>query len=164
MSAREALERQHPGLRSTDYRVVSPYDPKYNCIAFGACRKDGWWEPDPMREYFWPDGIPRGYATGAIKAVYEKLGYRECRSPDFEPGFQKVAIYYKPEPIPRWHVATQLPSGRWASKLGKNVDIEHELAALVDSYGEVAVVLKRRRPWHCWRVHVEADLIEELAW
>ena len=42
------------------------------------------------------------------------------------------------------HMARQLASGQWTSKLGKSVDIEHELHALAgERYGEVVRVLAR---------------------
>ena len=42
------------------------------------------------------------------------------------------------------HAARQLTSGRWTSKVGQNIDIEHTLAGLEGPfYGEVVRILKR---------------------
>ena len=44
------------------------------------------------------------------------------------------------------HVARQLESGLWTSKLGLSVDISHSLHDLEgDTYGEVAALLCRAR-------------------
>jgi len=45
------------------------------------------------------------------------------------------------------HVARQLPSGRWSSKLGALQDIEHDLHDLEGTeYGSVVLVMKRTLP------------------
>jgi len=52
-------------------------------------------------------------------------------------GVRKVAIFADLKGAPQ-HIAIQLPShgGRWKSKMGFNVDIEHELDAIEsDVYG-----------------------------
>jgi hypothetical protein len=42
------------------------------------------------------------------------------------------------------HACRQLPSGRWASKLGPSEDIEHALYDLTGTaYGKVALIMKR---------------------
>ena len=45
------------------------------------------------------------------------------------------------------HAARQLEDGRWASKLGKYVDIEHLVAESLEGpeYGTVAVFMERPR-------------------
>jgi len=142
MSSSNDLARQFPGLRSTDYEVQSAFDPNYNCIAWAARDTREWWEPDPMETCYWPPDVPREYSIGAYKAAFEALGYSECADQDLEPGFEKVAIFAR-EGMPA-HAARQKASGRWTSKLGRNVDIEHELEGLVgDFYGRVALVLKK---------------------
>lgn len=47
------------------------------------------------------------------------------------------------------HAARQMPNGLWRSKMGKSVDIEHELAAVEGPlYGTVVAFVHRRRPVH----------------
>jgi hypothetical protein len=41
------LEALFPGLRGTDYRISSPQDRKYNCIAWAVGDTRSWWWPDP---------------------------------------------------------------------------------------------------------------------
>jgi hypothetical protein len=66
--------------------------------------------------------------------------------PSFEPGYEKVAIYAAPDGTPT-HVARQLTSGLWSSKLGQLQDIQHRLEDLAGSvYGDCARFPKRERP------------------
>jgi hypothetical protein len=46
--------------------------------------------------------------------------------------------------VPR-HAARQLPNGRWASKLGREDDVEHDSEKGVsgDNYGTVVAYMKR---------------------
>lgn len=103
-----------------------------------------WWPTSDPR-YFWPEDAPPEETLPAFAQVYALHGYRKCDSDALEPGFEKVAIYVDSEDTPT-HAARQLPSGRWTSKLGSCVDIEHFLRALEgDHYGSVALIMKR--PW-----------------
>jgi hypothetical protein len=62
-----------------------------------------------------------------------------------ETGLEKVAIFAKGETA--LHVARQLPSGKWTSKIGRWEDIEHDLLALEgERYGEVAQIMQRGVP------------------
>ncbi len=75
------LELAFPDLAATGYRLTSPVDPTYNCVAWAT--------------------LPT-------------------------------------------HVARQLPSGLWTSKLGNAEDLEHTLDGLAGAvFGHVAAVLKR---------------------
>ena len=143
-----------PNLSSGAYRVTSPEDWDYNCIAHAADMDAAsvaeyfWW---PDEDYFWPDGIPREETLEAFILAYQRVGYQPCENGDLEPGVQKVAIYvdqfrdHRPT-----HAARQLESGKWTSKLGPWEDIEHstpdDVAGYRGSearYGTVAQYLKR---------------------
>jgi len=142
MSVSQDLEGLFPGLERSGYRITSPHDPNYNCVAWGAGDSRTWWEPDPMRTCYWPRGVPRAYTLDAYAGAYESLGYRSCAHGEREPGREKVALYAKSSKPT--HVARQLPSGLWSSKLGRDVDIEHSLAGLAGGlYGNVALFLAR---------------------
>ena len=68
---------------------------------------------------------------------------RRCLSDSLESGFEKIALFVDPSGMPT-HAARQLTDGRWTSKLGASVDIEHSLRDLEgDQYGRVALVLRR---------------------
>ena len=80
-----------------------------------------------------------------VVELYRRLGFARCETPDFEGGFEKVAIY---ESSGRFqHAALQLEDGRWTSKLGIHEDVEHAtLETLLGGELErIACVLKRAR-------------------
>lgn len=56
---------------------------------------------------------------------------------------RKLAIFVNDQGTPT-HAARQLPDGWWTSKLGRQIDIEHELSAIEGpAYGKVAILLAR---------------------
>jgi hypothetical protein len=92
---------------------------------------------------YWPGGPVEDTLEEWIRA-YGTLGYRVSNSAVLESGSEKLAIYADSE-LPL-HVARQLQSGYWTSKLGPREDIEHELDGLVgEQYGRVVVILSRPR-------------------
>ena len=139
---KEDLERDFPELRSSSYRIASPFDPTYNCIAWAAGDSSRWWEPDPMGICYWPPEVPREYSIKAYRGVFESLGFEECDNEGLEHVVGKVAIYMKSgKPT---HALRQLESGQWTSKMGRSVDIEHILRGLTgDLYGSINCILKK---------------------
>jgi hypothetical protein len=139
------LEIAFPGLAGTNYRVTSPADDGYNCIAWSATETDRWWWPDPLGAGYWPEGVVRAETQEAFVAAYATIGFVSAVDDSLQPGVEKIAVYAKGgRPT---HAARQLPSGRWTSKLGRAEDIEHDLPALAgDVYGAVAFILQRPRP------------------
>lgn len=110
-----------PRLTSENHQVTSAADVGYNCIAWAARDTKHWWQPGR----FWPADTAAGdFGIGILALAFKTLGYEDCDDANLEPGFEKVALYgdfsfYK-------HAARQLSSGAWTSKLGKDVDIEHD--------------------------------------
>ena len=145
-----ALAAAVPGLRGTEFAITSAVDPAYNCIAWAAGSTTEWWQPG-YAAGVWPERAAKEHIVAAAIEALATAGYEPCRNGDLEDGVEKVAIYGIGERFA--HVARQLPSGRWTSKLGKAWDIEHELGALAGSanaggavqYGEVAAFLRRGR-------------------
>lgn len=138
----QELRKLFPKVTSTNYRLTSPVDRRYNCIAWAAGVNDVWWEPDPFFQFYWPLGVERSYSIACYMRAYGTLGFTPCDSPSRDPNFQKVALYAANN-VPT-HAARQTQDGWWASKLGPNVDIEHELAALDGGeYGRVVTILRK---------------------
>ena len=138
-----SLEELFPGLRPGTYLITSPVDEDYNCIAWAAGDAGRWWWPDAADLTYWPPGLPREESLDAFRAAFATLGYGPCGPDDAEPGFERVAVFCDEAGRPT-HAARQMPDGRWTSKLGELVDIEHELSALAGAqYGTVALVLRR---------------------
>jgi hypothetical protein len=140
----DQLETLFPGLSGSGYVITSPADDRYNCIAWAAQDTGRWWWP--ADDSYWPKGAPREETIGAFIAAYGELGFASCDDPFLESGYDKLAIYAAPDGTPT-HVARQLPSGFWSSKLGQLQDIQHRLEDLAGPvYGSCAHFLKRERP------------------
>ena len=140
-----ALETVFPGLAGKDYRVTSPKDDVYNCIAWSAGVIDDWWWPDKAGQGHWPAGVPREATIDAFRRMFLSLGFEPCTGAESEPGLEKIALFATDAGVPK-HAARQLPTGRWTSKLGIMEDIEHELRDIEGAaYGSVTFIMKRKR-------------------
>jgi hypothetical protein len=143
---RSVLYQRFPELRRTHFRITSPPNHNYNCIAWAVGDPENCWIPDeefPEGVFRWPEGAPRENTVQGWTAAFMALGYHACPDGALEPGFDKVAIYALNDGAPK-HVARQLPSGLWTSKLGTMEDIEHDLEGLVgERYGSVVAFLRR---------------------
>ena len=130
-----------PKLTRGNHRVTSPKGHTYNCVAWAAGKTDAWWD---HLFGFWPDNISRDGSIAAYVDVFVSLGFELCETPQQEPGFEKIAIYGG-NAGQFTHVARQLPSGLWTSKLGSLEDIEHQdLASIsIPDYGRPARFLRR---------------------
>ncbi len=78
------------------------------------------------------------YGLGAYISAFGTLGYERCANGSLEEDFEKVAIYESPSGYVV-HMARQLHTGRWTSKLGGLEDIEHASPAELEGreYGAV---------------------------
>ncbi|MBM4109328.1 MAG: hypothetical protein FJ255_11080 [Phycisphaerae bacterium] len=138
-----AMQVPFPNLTEANSRPTSPYDEGYNCIAWAAEDTYYWWWPDPMGQHYWPPGVQREETIEAFVQAYGLRGYSERSDATLERSKQKIAIYADGNDKPT-HAARQLHDGWWASKLGPQIDIEHEFGALDGpAYGTVAVILAR---------------------
>jgi hypothetical protein len=132
-----------PNLIPGEYTYTSPPTIDYNCIAWAAGDTEAWWWPDPFYQYFWPAGIPREETINAFIRAFESLGYLHCEDGNHENGFEKIAIYAKPDGRPT-HAARQIAEQMWTSKIGKLEDIEHRINSLSGpTYGTPVVFMKR---------------------
>lgn len=138
----EELVACFPKLARTQFVLTSPADEKYNCIAWAAGDSKKWWEPDPWGIYFWPQAAPRSYDLNAYLEAFRQLGYTLCEDAIDELGSTKIAVFAKGKSPT--HAARQVGPTVWTSKLGRQVDISHELEALEgDEYGRIAHLMKR---------------------
>jgi hypothetical protein len=131
-----------PNLRPTNYRATSPATFDYNCVAWAAGDTEHWWQPG---KYWLPEEWPAdNFSLDALRSVFGALGYADCGlDMSDEVGYEKVALYAA-GPL-YTHAARQLPGGKWTSKLGKDVDIEHVMPSDLENgvYGRVVEVMKR---------------------
>jgi hypothetical protein len=137
------LEQLFPGLAGNIYQETSPPNGDYNCIAWAAEDTQRWWWPSENEDMeYWPPGVVREQTQSAFIAAFATLGYVVCDSEDLEVGFEKIALFANTEGPT--HAARQLSTGRWSSKLGTMVDIEHALHDLEGMlYGAVVLVMRR---------------------
>ena len=151
---RQEIEEAFPRLSSLQWRIKSPRDRTYKCIAWAACRTDNIWWPhaeDPIPPgVYWPPGIPRNCKVETFVQAFEPLGFRLCDNSDFEFGYQKVAIYALDQDSTT-HMARQHFLGRgWLSKPGILADILHPTLESIandppydeDDYGRVFAIMK----------------------
>ena len=138
-----------PGLESSFYEVTSDATDHYNCVAWALGEDDRWWSHELGDDYFWPEEAPRRESADAYRAMFALFGFGACERGGLERGVEKIAIFADEGLFT--HVARQLPSGRWTSKLGTDCDIEHELEALVSHrspsalyrYGDIVAFMRR---------------------
>ena len=137
--------KEFPRLTPSNHRVTSPATTDYNCIAWAHGDIERWWQPGV---YWQPADWPEDdVGLDALISVFSRTGYVACGlDTSLEHGFEKVALYASGDLYT--HAARQLAGGKWTSKLGKDVDIEHDTPDDVAGgvYGDVAAVMKRRAP------------------
>ena len=134
------LFRAFPRLKKSDFQICSPESIEYNCIAWAAGRSDilCW----PNNQMFWPLTCSCEETIEAFIEFFTTLGYQPCKGGNPEEGMEKIALYAK-ENKPK-HTARQLGNGKWTSKLGPSIDIEHDLKDLEGVvYGNVVLYLCR---------------------
>lgn len=140
---RTGAQRCFPFLNDATCRLASPPDERYNCVGWAAGDSTRWWWPLSRPRFFWPSDAPLDETIECFILVFGRLGYDHRTDESSEPGRQKVAIFVDRGGKPT-HAARQLQCGWWASKLGEDVDIEHELRAIEGPlYGRVALILGR---------------------
>lgn len=123
----------------------SPEGNHYNCVAWALNITDKWYDPDP--NYYWPSGIKQNPSVEAYIQLFDLHGYflDSTDNAEFDPEYEKLAMYVH-EFNEFGHVARQLETGLWTSKLGTSHDIEHELEDLKGRcFGNIIKILKRKR-------------------
>ena len=149
------IELVFPRLKGEGYKATSPTDHYYNCIAWAAEDQDRLWSPLPQGQGsggydspygdYWPPEVPRENTLDTWMKALAQMGYEGCDTPTLENEFQKIAIYVDDQNVPQ-HVARQLPNGHWTSKLGNEIDIEHNTLRALEGkdYGQATCFMKRR--------------------
>src|SRR5262245_32401164 len=103
------IRRHFPNLRRGRYKITSPYDEAYKCIAWAAGDTERWWWPVNSVYSFWPPNLPYEEAVEGFVRAFQTLGYQPCKDSKLEPKYEKLAIYTKPDGTPT-HMARQLQS------------------------------------------------------
>ena len=139
-----SLLRSCPQMRRALYRQTSPAATAYNCFAWAVGETHRRWDPTRRRtdRNYWPVESRSTELRDAI-AAFKAIGFREVDHRQPTAGSQTIALYAAGGHVT--HAARLLENGHWTSKLGEDIDIEHEsLEALAGGlYGEPAVTLER---------------------
>jgi hypothetical protein len=133
-----------PNLSIHNSKNTSCATTDYNCIAWALEKKDVWCWPDQCGISFWP--IQNRKATpDAFIEMFAAFGYKCCKDHTLEKGCQKIVIYIK-NGIPT-HAARQLKNGKWTSKLGRDIDIEHDFPEVLNGpeYGDASIIMKKNK-------------------
>ena len=117
---------------------------EYNCVAWALHSQRHYIWPDKLEQFSWPIGMRRDDSPKGLLRLFEYVGFAVCAGGAREIGFEKIAIYAKGG----WsqHVARQLPNGKWTSKLGPAIDVEHSDPSVLTgpNYGEVVLHMRRK--------------------
>jgi hypothetical protein len=138
-----------PGLNGSRFRVSSDHTDEYNCVAWALRETDRWWSHVEILGHYRPPDVERAATIAAYQSMFASCGFEPCEDDELREGFEKIALFASGDEFT--HVARQLPSGLWTSKLGQDCDIEHELQTLISirspmssyRYGEVAAYMER---------------------
>ena len=99
------------------------------------------------RQTHWPDDVPRSRSISAYEMLIGKYDYADCGIDDrLEDGYEKVALFSDSSKI-FTHICKQKDDGKWTSKLGEMIDVEHNsLRAFENSkYGLLHKIYKRTK-------------------
>jgi hypothetical protein len=140
-----ALYERLPHLRDSEHTITSAPDDEYNCVAWLERDFKHFWAP----KHYWPHPLPRpdnDQDLDCFLTLFEQWGYEHCDDPDYESGWLKIAIFAEDRRF--YHVAKQLRTGAWSSKVGVGHDLRHvSLDALSDSvffnYTRASLFMKR---------------------
>ena len=147
----EQVKKAFENLKDGEFKKTSETDGRYNCIAYAANEKHRYWWPVKYgmaaNDVYWPEGVSKVCVLKNFVLAFETLGYKTCDSSDLKEDVEKVAIYVtakasakalKGAPL---HMARQLPSGEWTSKLGVGIDISHKTVKSLE--GEIYGIVKQ---------------------
>jgi hypothetical protein len=145
-TSRKTINELWPATRASlsSFSITSPETWKYNCVAWALGVTTDWYEPSPAG--IWP--LPsQGFGVAVYSDLFEHFGYAQCADGKAEKGYEKVVIYAN-SAGEFTHVARQLTTGKWTSKLGELSDITHHSPEVLISagYGRPAVYLRRAVP------------------
>lgn len=133
-----------PGLTAGNYTITSPFTPNYNCVSHAVHEANISLWPDDDNS--WPVTVARVETVAAFVEMFRQIGFVEIPITATSPaaGYEKIAIFAVESDHPT-HVARQRDTGRWTSKLGTMVDIDHaDLGCLEGGeYGFVVRLMQR---------------------
>lgn len=138
------INKLWPNLNSTNYELKSNSTDNYNCVAWANHINY-----EPVDLSLDNNGEPLVYPDLSCLTYieyFENQGFELCESSEWEEGFEKIALYERDDETFE-HVARQVSTNIWTSKLGEWEDIEHTTLESLQSshfYGIPAWYMRRR--------------------
>jgi hypothetical protein len=124
---------RHPNMSKEKLRVIRLATRAYNCIAAAFGVEEQWWWPGGPG---WPIAVNHGETVKSFDALVKHFGGERCNGPEIEEGYVKLDLYIDQYGEPT-HMARQTIRGTWISKMGGNMEVEHDLNELDgEGYGE----------------------------
>lgn len=174
---RDSLIEVFPDLDDDpNFRILSPTTRQYNCIAWAMGYTNRWVQPFTSRpEHWWPDGVEHGVKCECLVAAFRHEGFEDAFDGGVEDGFDKVALYKKPDKDVWTHASRIIARGIEHSKFGNSFDGQHSEGVLCNtsskwgdcSYGVVFKYMKRSRAYRrpepaAGNIEVNLDLLNQM--
>ena len=134
-------------VENENFRYTSPKKKAYNCVAWAVGISNLQIDMFYFRDVFDLDSNALDHsASGYAKCLSQYYGFELCANLEFEPGFEKIALY-EDNNHDFTHAARQLENGKWTSKMGTYEDIEHDTLDAVSGsfYGKPVLYMKREK-------------------
>ncbi|MBC7553967.1 MAG: hypothetical protein H7257_08310 [Taibaiella sp.] len=134
------IKRHFPNLvPEGNFKYTSPHTDEYNCVAWASAIADEWIQfiYDEKGNY---DINVRRYIN-----YFAEIGFAPIDNSQPEKNILKIAIYAD-KSNDFTHVARQLPSGKWTSKIGDWEDIEHDTLDDIagGAYGKPVTIMAQK--------------------
>ena len=143
---REQLIAAFPNLRDdANFRVNSPYNGIYNCIAFAMGFTDRWVDINTSCPgHWWPPIAEKTMDKNALIKAFEYLGFELCKNADIENDYDKVVLFSLND---QWtHAARIVSDGIEHSKFGQCWNAYHSGNGIFEgtAYGTEYAYMKRK--------------------
>jgi hypothetical protein len=140
----DMCKRDFPHLNEKNTKVIGKHTHNYNCFAFAMGDKKHWWGTGGG---YWPAKEDSLSIKGFDEILHDVAnGEQTSDWKTVEPGYVKIAVMTDDgkDVGEVEHAVRQLPSGKWASKMGSFGIIENDDLHEIEggSYGKVARVYK----------------------
>ncbi len=129
------LEAKYPNLAHSGYEIKGSATRQYNCANLADNERWRWIQPTR--------------STKGLIRYFERKNWSVCEDGELREGYFKLAIYVNV--YGEWrHIAVRQTNGKWLSKLGEGVLIEHNTLAALEgfsesAYGIVKIYMERPR-------------------
>lgn len=131
-----------PLKNDVNFKLLSPFSRKYNCIAFAMGMTDRWVDHANIPWHWWPP-VEKGSSVEHLKNAFRYFGFEECDMDEsIDNSYDKIAIYSKEN---QWtHAARIIAEGVYHSKFGESYDGRHSNGNVLHAqYGSVCLIMRR---------------------